>query len=245
MEELERIEGRNSVLEALRGGRHVEKIFIAREAKRSGTLRKITALAAEKGTPVFEITKRQISRIAPSEHHQGVVALVTPFAYQTLDDLIRGLNEEKPGLLLALDGVEDPRNLGALMRIADGCGVDGIIVSKRRSTPVTSTVLRTSAGAAEYVRVARVANVSSALLRLKDAGLWIVGVEVSGSVPYYSIDYTKPTCVVLGGEGKGLGRLTAERCDVVVRIPMLGKVESLNVAAAGAVVLFEAARQRS
>ncbi len=233
------------MLEALRGGRHVEKIFIAREAKRSCALKKIINLAAETGIPLFEITKRQIQSIAPSEHHQGVVALVSPFSYITLDDLISGLNKEKPGLLLALDGVEDPRNLGALMRVADGCGVDGIIISKRRSASVGPTVLRTSAGAAEYVKVARVPNVSSALLRLKKEGFWIVGVEVSGSAPYYGIDYAGPTCVVLGGEGKGLGRLTAERCDVVVRIPMLGKVESLNVAVAGAVVLFEAARQRT
>jgi len=245
LEESEKVEGKNSVLEALRGKRRIEKILVASEARKFGALKTIVDLARKKGIPVREVSRREISRIAPSEHNQGVVAFVSPYHYVMLEDLTQSRIEEKPYLFLTLDGVEDPRNFGALLRVAEASGVDGVIIGKRRSTGVTATVVRTSAGAAEHVKIARVANVSNSLLKLKEEGIWIVGVEVGGSIPYYQVDYTKDTCVVLGGEGKGLRRLTAQQCDVVVRIPMLGNVESLNVATAGAVVLFEAARQRA
>lgn len=234
-ERYDQVEGLNAVLEALRGPREVEAVYVAKGARREEL--------AGAGVPIFEVEREELNRMSATRSHQGVIARVSPFRYVELDELV-GTRGDEPSLLLALDGVEDPMNLGSLLRVADAAGAGGVIIPKRRSTPVTPAVGRASAGAVEHTRIARVTNLPRALERLKSAGLWVVGAEADRGELYHEVDMTGPVVVVLGGEGRGLGRLVREHCDHLASIPMLGRVGSLNVAAAGAVLLFEAVRQR-
>ncbi len=187
-------------------------------------------------------TKEQLTRMARTEAHQGVVAVVAERGYSALQDLLQPRNQHL--FLLALDGVEDPHNLGALLRTADGAGVDGVILPERRSAQVNATVVKTSAGAAEHVRIARVTNLMRALEELKRANIWCVGLDERGSQDYNTFDYRTNCVLVLGGEGGGLHELVRRTCDHLLRIPMAGQVSSLNVSVAGAIVMYEAARQR-
>ena len=240
----EQIEGRNPVLEALRGPRRVLEVYLARGIERKGVVAEIASESGRGGIPLREVSRERLAEIAETTAPQGVVARVSPYRYAKLEDIISTGVDNSP-LVFALDGVEDPRNLGSLLRVADATAADGVIVAKRRSAHVTAAVAKASAGAVEHIRLAQVANMERTLARLKEEGLWVVGAEAEGGVPYWELDLTGPLVLVLGGEGKGLGRLVRERCDFLARLPMLGSVSSLNVATAAAVLAYEAVRQRS
>ncbi|MGA8531686.1 MAG: 23S rRNA (guanosine(2251)-2'-O)-methyltransferase RlmB [Acidobacteriaceae bacterium] len=242
---MEILYGVHAVEEALRAGsRRFDHVCVAAERFRGGhdpRLAAIAALCREAGVKIRTEPRDALNRIAQTTAHQGVVAVVRERDLLDLEDLLTG---PEPRLVLALDGVEDPQNLGALLRTAEGAGVDGILLTERRSAPLSAVAVKASAGATEHLRLARVVNLVRALETLKEHHLWIVGLDERGSQDYDRYDFTSNTVIVLGREGAGLHDLVRRTCDHLLRIPMAGRVDSLNVAAAGAVVLFEAARQR-
>ncbi|MEW8978308.1 MAG: 23S rRNA (guanosine(2251)-2'-O)-methyltransferase RlmB [Symbiobacterium sp.] len=239
------IEGRIPVLEALRAGRTINKLLVAKGA-REGSIREVVARAREAGVIVQEVDRERLDAMARGRNHQGVIALVAPHRYHDLDELLaRAAEAGEDPLLLVLDGIEDPQNLGSLLRTADAAGVHGVIIPERRAAAVTPTVAKVSAGAVEYVPVARVTNIARTLETLKEQGYWVVGTHQDAPQLYYEARLTGPLAVVIGSEGKGMSRLVAEKCDVTVRLPMLGHVSSLNAAVAGAILLYEIRRQRS
>ena len=237
--------GLHPVEEALRSGvRRFDHICIARERLHQGDshrLAEIASLARATGVPLRTEPRDALTRLAGTAAHQGVVAVVQERAFLDLEDLLEG---KEPRLLLALDGVEDPQNLGALLRTAECAGVDGVLLTERRSAPLSAVAIKASAGAAEHLRLARVVNLVRALETLKERNLWIVGLDERSPTDYDRYDFRSNTVIVLGREGAGLHDLVRRTCDHLLRIPMAGQVDSLNVSAAGAVVLFEAARQR-
>ena len=232
------------VLELLRANaRRIDKIVIA-EGVREHRLAEIVETAREKDIVVNFAPRENLNKIAgPGANHQGVLAFAAAAEYAEPDEILDSLDEK--ALLLILDGVEDPHNLGALLRVADCTGVDGILIPERRAVGLTETVAKSSAGAVEYVKVAKVANLNRLIEELKERNVWVVGTSVDAETAYMDWDWTRPSALVLGGEGKGLHRLVAENCDVLVKIPMYGKIDSLNVSVAAGVILFEALRQRN
>jgi 23S rRNA (guanosine2251-2'-O)-methyltransferase len=241
---MEVLYGLHPVEEALRSGaRRLESVLLARDRK---DLAPLVDLARAAGVRVTLESRDQLTRIGRTADHQGVVALVRERAFLTIEDLLAA----KPAatdahcFFLALDGVEDPHNLGALLRTADGAGVDGVILPERRSAPVTATVAKTSAGASEHVRIARVTNLVRALEQMKRANVWVLGLDERGTPDYTDFDFRTDCVLVLGREGAGLHDLVKKTCDHLLRIPMAGQVSSLNVSVAGAVVMYEALRQR-
>jgi len=238
---MEYLFGLHPVEEALRSGsRRFDHVCVARE-RHDERLQQIIALCREAGVKVRQEPREALSRLSRTTAHQGVVAVVREREFLDAEDLLEG---EEPRLVLALDGVEDPQNLGALLRSAEGAGVDGVLLTERRSAPLSAVAIKASAGAAEHLRVARVVNLVRALELLKERNLWCVGLDERGTQDYDRFDFTSNTVIVLGREGAGLHDLVRRTCDHLLRIPMAGEVGSLNVSAAGAVVLFEAARQR-
>lgn len=243
MKSLEQIEGRNPVTEALRSGRGAKRLLVARGIRRG--LRPILDLAADSGVPVQEVDRAELDRRALSRGHQGVMLLVEPRRYL---DIAEMLELARPGgedpFLLVAAGIEDPHNLGSLIRSAEGAGVHGVIIPSRRAAGITAAVVKASAGATEYVPVARVVNLVQALEELKKAGLWVYGADAAAPATCYETDLTGPVALVVGGEGRGIRRLVGEHCDSLVSIPIQGRVGSLNAAVAGALVMFEIRRQR-
>jgi 23S rRNA (guanosine2251-2'-O)-methyltransferase len=236
--------GRNAVMEALKSGRGINKLLVAR-GDREGSIHEIISLAKERGIVVEFVEKTRIEAIAGSLRHQGVLAYVSPVEYAELEDILASAGEKgQAPFLLLLDELEDPHNLGALLRTADAVGVHGVLIPKRRSCPLSSTVAKTSAGAVEYVPVARIGNVVQTIRGLKEKGLWVVGADVDGTNDYYDANLTGPIVLVIGSEGKGLARLTKENCDFLVRLPMLGKINSLNASVAGSILMYETLHQR-
>ena len=236
--------GRNAVTEALRAGRGINKILLA-DGDREGQVSEITALAKERGIILQFVERSKIESIAGGLRHQGVLAYVAPVGYAELDDILAKAEAAgEPPFLLLLDELEDPHNLGALLRTADATGVHGVLIPKRRSVPLTATVAKTSAGAVEYVPVARIGNISQTLKVLKEKGFWVAGADMDGSQNYYEADLTGPLVLVVGSEGKGMGRLTKEQCDFIVKMPMVGKINSLNASVAGSILMYESMRQR-
>lgn len=234
--------GLHSVEEAIRSGkRRLDSVVVARDRK-DARLQSVLDACRVAGIPVRLDSRDQLTRIARTEAHQGVIATVAELGYLSLQDLLHPRGEYL--FLLALDGVEDPHNLGALLRTADGAGVDGVILPERRSASVNATVVKTSVGAAEHVRIAKVTNLVRSLEELKRQNVWCVGLDERGSQNYDAFDYRCHCVLVLGGEGGGLHELARRTCDHLLRIPMAGQVSSLNVSVAGAVVMYEAARQR-
>jgi 23S rRNA (guanosine2251-2'-O)-methyltransferase len=233
------------VEEALRAGkRRFDHVIVARE-RRDVRLDRLMVLCREAGVRVRQESRDQLTLVAQSPTHQGVVAMVHPQEFLTIEDLYAaGPTAGAARLLLALDGVEDPQNLGALLRVADGAGVDGVILTERRSAPLSPVAVKASAGAAEHLRIARVVNLVRALEDLKRQNIWVIGLDERGSCDYDQFDLKGNCVLVMGREGDGLHDLVRKTCDHLLRIPMAGGVSSLNVSAAGAVVLYEAARQR-
>jgi len=236
---MDRIIRINPILEALRSRpERVNKVFV-QEEKGHARIGEVIGEAKAKHVPVVFVPARRLDQIAPG--HQGVMAEVSPRRYASLEEILG--RSPKPFVVI-LDEVEDPQNLGAIVRSAEGAGADGLIIPERRSAGLTETVDTVSAGALEHLLVARVPNLVRAMEELKDKGLWLVGAEGSGDEPWYSFDYKGPVGIVLGSEGKGLRPLVRKTCDKILSIPLAGKVTSLNVAAAAAVFLFEVVRQR-
>ena len=217
----------------------IERIHIARESH-SAKLKEILDLARDRGVPVRWEERAILDGMADGEVHQGIIAISAAPGYADLDDLFKS---EAP-LIVALDGVEDPHNLGAVMRTAEACGASGIVVPERHSAPLSASVVKASAGASAYVPVVRVKNLVNAIDEMKERGLWVVGVDPAGTRDWTGFDYKSPIAIVLGGEHRGLRRLVREHCDVLVRLPMLGKIASLNISVAAGVVLYEVVRQR-
>ena len=240
----DQIEGRNSVLELLESVKDINKIFVTRGEKH-GSINKILGIAKERKIIVVEKDKRQMDEMAQEENYQGVIAIVPPFEYVEISDILKTAEErEEDPFILILDGIEDPHNLGSIIRTAETAGVHGIIIPKRRAVSVNSTVNKTSAGAVEHMNIARVTNISDAIEELKQAGLWICGTDVETDKYYYNQDLTGPLGIVIGNEGKGIGDKVKKNCDFLVKIPMKGKVKSLNAAVSTGIVLYEAVKQR-
>ncbi|MBV9100029.1 MAG: 23S rRNA (guanosine(2251)-2'-O)-methyltransferase RlmB [Candidatus Dormibacteraeota bacterium] len=234
--------GRNPVLEALRAGRPARKLVIAAGVRADARLSEILALAETRALLVETVQRQRLDDIAHTEHHQGVAGYFharPPLSVQQLVERAR-----TPALLLVLDGIQDPQNLGAIARTAEATGADGIVLSRHRSTAVTPAAAKAAAGATEHVPVAVAGNLAQALQVLEDAGVWRVGLDAAAEQRYDSFDYTVPVALVVGGEGAGLHDLTRRRCDALVRIPMLGRVASLNAGASAAVLLYEVLSQR-
>ena len=233
--------GRRPVLELLKAGAAVERVLIARESSRSPVVNEIRRRARSAGVPVRDVPRNEIERRAHGANHQGVIAVATSYRYSSLDRLFR---VPEP-LVLFLDGVTDPHNVGSLLRSADGAGFTGMVVSSRRSSGITAAVRRVAAGAAEVVPVARVASLGVALDVAKGAGLWVAGLDAAGDSDLWHSEVLEPPLgLVVGSEEKGISASVRQRCDVLVRIPSGGKIASLNVAVAGAVGMFEVARRR-
>ena len=233
------------VLEALRAeNRRIEKIVIADGANEK-RLHEILQLAKQNGVIFQKVPRENLSRMVENgANHQGVVAFVAAAEYYSADRLLAEIFQKENSLSVILDGVEDPRNLGAILRTIECAGVDGVFIPDRRAVGLTETVAKSSAGATEYVKVAKISNVNRLIDELKEHNIWVVGASGEAKMDYTEWDWTNSSALVLGGEGKGLHRLTAEKCDVLVKIPMFGKIESLNVSVACGVVLFESLRQR-
>ncbi|WP_040293710.1 23S rRNA (guanosine(2251)-2'-O)-methyltransferase RlmB [Acetonema longum] len=238
------IAGRNSVLEALKAGRPINKILVAK-GERQGSVKEIIALAKEQGLVVQDVDSAKLDSLTQGLKHQGVVAATSPVDYAELSDLwAKAAAKNEPPFFILLDELEDPHNLGAILRTADAAGAHGVLIPKRRSCPLSGTVAKTSAGAIEHVPVARIGNVAQTIKELKKMGCWIVGADMAGSQNYYQADLTGPIVVVIGNEGQGLSRLTKETCDFLVKIPMKGKIASLNASVACSLILYEVFRQR-
>lgn len=234
--------GRNPVLEVLKSGKEIEKLYV-QKGELKGSINKILGLAQDRNVIVQRVDKNKLDQISHS-NHQGVAALVTPFTYSSVDEILNYANKLKePPFLLILDGIEDPHNLGAIIRTAECGGAHGIIIPKRRSVGVTQTVYKSSAGAVEHISIAKVTNISDTIEILKDRGLWIYGADVDGEEYYFNTELKGPIALVIGSEGKGLSRLVKEKCDFLIKIPMLGKISSLNASNAASVLIYEVIRQ--
>lgn len=241
---MEILYGVHPVEEALRAGkRRFDHVLVARE-RQDTRVETLVAACRQAGVRVRQESREQLTQLAGTAGHQGVVALVRPQEFLAIEDLFAPAADGVPRLVLALDGVEDPQNLGALLRVADGAGVDGVVLTERRAAPLSPVAIKASAGAAEHLRIARVVNLVRALEDLKRNNLWVIGLDERGATDYDQFDFTGDCVLVLGREGAGLHDLVRRTCDHLLRIPMAGGVSSLNVSAAGAVVLFEAFRQR-
>ncbi|WP_031517271.1 23S rRNA (guanosine(2251)-2'-O)-methyltransferase RlmB [Desulfofalx alkaliphila] len=237
------IAGRNPVREALRAGRTLNKIMVLSGA-RTAPIREIMDMARSNRVPVQRVDKNHLDKITAGASHQGVVALAAAMNYVDLDHIIDGIKDSPPFLVL-LDGIHDPHNLGAIIRTADAAGVHGVVIPQRRAVPLTSTVAKASAGAIEHLPVARVTNLAQTIKKLQDRGFWVVGADMDGQQTHWESPLNGPIALVIGGEGKGLGRLIKERCDLVVKLPMFGNINSLNASVAAALLIYEVVRQRT
>ncbi len=241
----DRIFGRNPVLEALKAGREVDKIMVAKDSK-EGSIKKIIALAKDKKIVVQFVEKVKIREVSDSDAHQGVVALIAAYEYSSIEKMLAkaALKNKKP-FILVLDEINDPHNLGSIIRTAEAVGADGVVIGKRRAVGLTAVVAKTSAGALEYMPVAKVTNISQAIDTLKKEGLWVTGADLSGEKNHFESDLKGAIALVIGNEGKGISRLAKEKCDFLVKLPMAGQIASLNASVAAAVLMYEVYRQRN
>ena len=238
------LEGRNAVAEALRAGRTIDKVFIA-DGDTDRGLQRLAAEAKEAGAVIVPVDRRKLDTMSFTRSHQGIIALAAAHEYATVDDILEeaAARGEAP-LIVICDELTDPHNLGAIMRSAECAGAHGVIIPKRRSVSLTATVAKASAGAVEYMKVARVTNINNAINELKEKGVWVFGTAAEGSIPMYKADLTGPAAIVIGNEGEGMSQLVRKNCDVMVHIPMKGRISSLNASAAASILLYEAVRQR-
>ena len=237
------VAGRNAVMEALKGSRSVNKLMIA-NGSTEGSIKEIIAVAKEKGVNIQYWDRSKLDSIARGIRHQGVLAQVAPVQYAELEDILQAAKDRnEPPFIVLLDELEDPHNLGAILRTADAAGVHGVLIPKHRSCPLSATVAKTSAGAVEHVPVARIGNMVQTIKKLKREGLWVAAADMDGR-DYYETDLTGALLLVIGSEGQGVGRLIKEQCDFVVRLPMAGKINSLNASVAGSILMYEAMKQR-
>ena len=238
------LEGRNALQEALRSGRTIDKVFIA-DGDTDRGLQRLAAEAKDAGAVVVSVDRRKLDAMSFTHAHQGVIALAAAHAYFTVDDILEeAASRGEAPLIVICDELSDPHNLGAILRSAECAGAHGVIIPKRRSVGLTATVAKASAGAVEYMKVARVTNINTAIAELKSKGVWVFGTAAEGSIPMYKADLTGPAAIVIGNEGEGLSQLVRKNCDVMVSIPMKGNISSLNASTAASILLYEAVRQR-
>lgn len=238
------IEGRNAVSEAIRSGRTINKVFLA-DGDTDRALGRLAAMAKDAGAVVVRIDRRRLNEMSLTGAHQGIIASVAVHGYATIDEILAAAKAKGEAPLIVLcDELSDPHNLGAILRTAECAGAHGVIIPKRRSVGLTAVVGKASAGAVEYMPVARVSNIAAAIRELKERGVWVFGTAADGALPLYSADLRGPAAIVIGNEGEGMSRIVAESCDFKVSIPMKGHISSLNASAAAAILLYEAVRQR-
>ena len=238
------IEGRNSVIELLKSGKDINKLFVQRGEKH-GSILEIIKLAKNNKVIITEIDKSKLDKMSQTHNHQGVIAIIPPYEYCEVDDILENAKKKNEDpFILILDQIEDPHNLGSIIRTAECSGVHGIIIPKRRAAQVNSTVNKTSAGAAEYVKIARVNNLNETINYLKEKNIWIYGTDAQGSSYYDEQDYKGGIGIVIGSEGFGMSRLVRENCDFLIKIPMKGKINSLNASVSAAIVMYEVMKQR-
>jgi len=243
--DFDKLEGRNPVMEALKANRTINKVLIAK-GDREGSIKQIVALAREKGIVVQEVERSALDNMSSTHAHQGVIAYVSPKDYVDVDDILKVAGDKgEPAFIILLDEINDAHNLGSILRTANAVGAHGVVIPKRRAVGLTAAVSKASAGAIEYVPVARVTNLAQTMDYLKEKGLWIAGTDTSGEKPFYKSDLKGPIALVIGSEGEGMGRLVKEKCDFIVNIPMMGEISSLNAAVSAAIVMYEVHRQRS
>ena len=244
-EEVEgQLEGRNAIQEALKAGRTIDKVFVA-SGDIDRSLQRLAAEAQKAGAVVVPVDRRKLDAMSTTRAHQGIIALAAAHTYYTIDDLLQeAADRGEAPLIVVCDELSDPHNLGAILRSAECAGAHGVIIPKRRSVGLTATVAKASAGAIEYMKVARVTNISAAIQELKEKGVWVFGTAAEGSIPMYKADLKGPAAIVIGNEGDGMSQLVRKNCDVMVNIPMQGKISSLNASAAASILLYEAVRQR-
>ena len=240
----DQIEGRNSVLELLETGKDINKIFIERGEKH-GSINKIIGIARDRRIVTVEVDRSKLNQMAQTENHQGVIAIVPPYDYCEVEDILNEAKQrnEKPFILI-LDGIEDPHNLGAIIRTAETAGVHGIIIPKRRACGVNSTVYKVASGAVEHMKIARVNNINDEIKYLKENDVWVYGTAIEATKYYYEENLKGAVAIVIGNEGEGMSRLVRENCDVLLKIPMKGKITSLNASVSAGIVMYEAVKQR-
>jgi len=244
-EGVDKLEGRNSVLEAIRSDRTINKILVSKGEK-EGSINKIIALARDKGIIVQETDRTSLDKISTTHAHQGVIAFVAVKDYVEVEDILEiAKSKSEAPFIIILDRITDPYNLGSILRTANAVGAHGIVIPKRRAIGLTAAVSKASAGAIEYVPVARVTNIGQTIDYLKEQNLWVVGTDQSGEKSFYDIDLKGSIALVIGSEGEGMGKLISEKCDFIVNLPMKGQISSLNAAVAGAIVMYEILKQRS
>lgn len=238
------IEGRNAISEALKSGRTLDKVFVA-DGDTDRALSRLAALAREAGAAVVQVDRRRLDQMSQTHAHQGIIAQAAAHSYATVEEILqRAADRGEAPLLILCDELSDPHNLGAILRTAECAGAHGVIIPKRRSVGLTAVVAKASAGAVEHMPVARVSNLASTIEDLKRQGIWVFGTDAAGTTDLYHADFQGPTAIVIGSEGFGMSRLVAERCDLLLSIPMKGQINSLNASSAAAVLLYEAVRQR-
>lgn len=238
------IEGRNAVIEALRSNKTIEKIMVAK-GDLEGSIKIIISLAKEKGIVINEVDRKKLDSISETMSHQGVIAFTTPYKYYDVEDILAYADAKgEDPLIVILDEIEDPHNFGSILRTAEVCGVHGVIIPKRRNVGVTPTVYKTSAGAAEHMRISKVTNINNTIDELKKKGIWIYGADMSGKDYCFDVNLSGAVALVVGSEGRGISKLTKNKCDVLVKIPMLGSITSLNASVAAGVLMYEILKQR-
>lgn len=236
--------GRNAVMETLKSDRTIECLYITNGHK-EGSINVIIKLAKEKKVVIKEVDKKKLDSLCGGIVHQGVIAKVTPYKYYEVEDILQTARDkgESPFIVI-LDEIEDPHNLGSIIRTAELCGVHGIIIPKRRNVSITSTVFKSSVGAIEYVKVAKVTNINQTIDELKKEGVWIYAADIDGTEYSYEVDFSGGCALVIGNEGKGISNLTLKKCDKIVKIPMVGKINSLNASVAGGIMMYEVLKSR-
>ncbi|MBO5453717.1 MAG: 23S rRNA (guanosine(2251)-2'-O)-methyltransferase RlmB [Clostridia bacterium] len=244
MEDNFRIEGRNPVLEALKSGKNIDKIYLSK-GDIQGSVIKIKAIAKEKRIPVVEVERKKLDDMSETKSHQGVIALAPPVDYVSVNDIVKiAENKNEPLFVVVLDEIEDPHNLGSILRTANASGVHGVIISKHRSAHITPTVMKTSAGACFYTPVAKVTNIVRTMQELKEKGVWFTGADMNGDKDIFDADLSGAVGIVIGNEGKGISRLVKEECDFLVNIPMVGKIESLNASVSAGIFMYQVLKHR-
>lgn len=238
------IAGRNPVMEALKSGRAVHKLLIA-SGDREGSVLKIIQMAKDQGIPIMEVDRKKLEQTVPGQNNQGVAAQVAAYEYADLEDVLDANADKAVQTVVLLDGLEDPHNLGSILRSAHAAGVVAVVVPKRRSVGLTATVAKTSAGAIEHIPVCRVSNLSQTVEMLQKRGFWAAAADAAGTAPLYETDLRGKLALVVGSEGEGVGRLLRERCDYVLSIPMVGNMSSLNASVATGIILYEVLRQNT
>ena len=235
--------GRNPVLELIKSERQIDKLYVLK-GELQGSINKILGIAKEKNIIVQQVDKKKLDSMSEGNAHQGVVALVTGYEYSTIEEILeKAASRNEQPFIIILDGIEDTHNLGAIVRTAECAGVHGVVIPKRRSAMVNQTVYKSSAGAVEHMLIANVNNITNTIEELKDKGLWIYGADMDGKDYHFNTSMTGSIALVIGNEGKGISRLVKEKCDVLVKIPMLGKISSLNASAAASILIYEIVRQ--